>query len=111
MKKLIAISITTFAVICVLVSIIIASTNTSNKDENINSTMTITAYAAGNTERINFEYVRTTGGGNFAVYRETSTDVMYFRCNDVGGGVTVMLDPQTGGPLTYTNWLNNYANK
>ncbi len=27
------------------------------------------------------------------------------------GGLTVMMDPQTGGPLTYENWKANYQNK
>lgn len=69
---------------------------------------TITAEAYG--ESLNFELVGSDTRTRM-VFRETKTDVMYFvYASSSGGGVglTVMYDPQTGGPLTYTNWKNNY---
>lgn len=41
-------------------------------------------------------------------YREISTDVIYFELND---GVSIMLDPKTNLPLTYSNWKKMYKNK
>lgn len=39
-------------------------------------------------------------------YRDTVTDVMYVvKDGTQEAGLTVMLDPNTGLPLTYTNWL------
>lgn len=48
--------------------------------------------------------------GNFTYYRDTSTDVMYLWCSERGynagyGGLTVMVNPKTGLPLTYSDWI------
>ena len=46
------------------------------------------------------------------VYREVYTDVMYMEsAYEHGIGLTVMLDPATGLPLTYTNYVENYYQK
>ena len=51
------------------------------------------------------------GGSFFAYYRDTITDVIYL-LSDVGdaGGLTVMLDPETGLPLTYARFVELYEN-
>ena len=42
-------------------------------------------------------------GGKILLFRDAVTDVLYIR--DVNsGGLTVMLDPDTGLPMTYTNY-------
>ena len=43
------------------------------------------------------------------VYREESTDVLYMFKGD--SGVTHMVDPETGLPLTYKVWKEKYKNK
>ena len=46
------------------------------------------------------------------VYREVYTDVMYMEsAYEHGIGLTVMLDPATGLPLTYANYVENYYQK
>ena len=43
------------------------------------------------------------------VYREITTDVLYFYSESAsGGGLAVMLNPETGKPLTYSDWKANY---
>lgn len=50
------------------------------------------------------EEVGTDGG--FHVFRDTTTDVMYLWAKaGYAGGLTVMLDPETGLPLTYSRFL------
>lgn len=91
-----------------------SKTNTAN----ISTATTITAEAAENNfgfAKISSDYLNTTHEEVF-FYRELSTDVMYvLYCKQEAyagmGGLTVMLDPQTGLPLTYENWVNNYKNK
>lgn len=42
----------------------------------------------------------------FIYYRDTVTDVLYvWRKSGYSGGLTVMLDPATGFPLTYSRYL------
>jgi len=48
--------------------------------------------------------------GNFTYYRDVSTDVMYLwrfeRGYNAGyGGLTIMVNPKTGLPLTYSDWI------
>ena len=43
------------------------------------------------------------------IYREPVTDVLYMVYDKFNfGGVAVMLDPETGLPMTYTNYLAQY---
>ena len=50
-------------------------------------------------------------GNDFTYYRDTITDVMYLRYHTINaGGLTVMLDPETGLPLTYTRFVELYKN-
>ena len=46
---------------------------------------------------------------NLQVFRETTTDCLFVRYRE--GGLTQMLNPQTGKPLTYTNWIEKYKEK
>ena len=43
------------------------------------------------------------------IYREESTDVLYIIKGDTG--ITPMVDPETGLPLTYKVWKEKYQNK
>ena len=51
------------------------------------------------------------------IIREISTDCLYIQYSEpqfsrgYSSGLTVMLDPTTGKPLTYANWKEKYANK
>ena len=49
--------------------------------------------------------------GDFTYYRDAITDVMYLDFhNPYAGGLTVMFDPETGLPLTYTRFVELYKN-
>lgn len=49
--------------------------------------------------------------GSLSYYRELGTDVMYiFYTGYKRAGLTVMMDPETNGPMLYTNWLK-YQNE
>lgn len=53
----------------------------------------------------NSEFVTT--DGSLYYYRELGTDVMYiYYTGYKRAGLTVMMDPETNGPMLYTNWLN-----
>lgn len=42
-------------------------------------------------------------------FRDTVTDVMYLRsANSSGSNLTVMLDPDTGLPVTYSSYMERY---
>ena len=48
----------------------------------------------------------TTVNMNFYYYRETATDVMYIVCfNSTGAGITPMVNPDTGLPMKYSEYL------
>ena len=52
--------------------------------------------------------------GKYEFYRESITDVIYVQyrgkvMNAGMGGLTVMLDPGTGLPLTYARYMEFYA--
>lgn len=51
-------------------------------------------------------------GDIFYYYRETTTNVMYVTRYDYhAGGLTVMLNPETGLPLTYDRYMEIYDSK
>lgn len=62
-------------------------------------------------------YSRNAGsGGQFFYYRDTLTDVIYVLYREKAGyagmgGLTVMLDPETGLPLTVARWAEFYNQK
>ena len=43
-----------------------------------------------------------------SIYREGTTDVLYIKPSGRESGFTVMLDPETGLPLTYKVWKEKY---
>ncbi len=54
--------------------------------------------------------------GRIAYYRDIVTDVLYIKvyCTSAAGyagagGLSVMLDPDTGKPLTYTRYMEMYS--
>ena len=53
----------------------------------------------------------------FSVFREVSTDCLFVSHREgclsgsFSGGLTQMLDPSTGKPLTYANWCEKYKDK
>ena len=49
------------------------------------------------------EYVGVSSQYNFHFYRETTTDLIFVRTGQAG--LTVLPDPETGLPLTYTEYL------
>jgi len=56
------------------------------------------------------ENVYNTGSRVIAsIYREKTTDVLYIKPTEGGSGFTVMLDPETGLPLTYKVWKEKYC--
>ena len=46
----------------------------------------------------------------FYLYHETTTDVLYVAQGE-SGGLTPMLDPETGLPLTYSVWQAKYRDR
>lgn len=82
-----------------------ANDNTSEGDNAVQPGMEYLGYSAHNGSSATFYY-----------YRDTITDVMYvlFREKDgyAGmGGLTVMLDPENGLPLTFVRWQEIYNQK
>ena len=63
-----------------------------------------------------FEKIRTVCSfdlGDLSIYHELTTDCLFVRYKEREyesgfGGLTQMLDPQTGKPLTYANWCEKY---
>ena len=56
----------------------------------------------------------TTSSSRIAYYRDVVTDVLYMSSYHVGssvsvGGLTVMLDPDSGKPLTYARYVELYS--
>ncbi len=89
----------------------------NNSEASTASGLAITAEAAEAKENhFNFELITEDYLNDIRFYRESSTDVMYVLYREgssyaAAGGLTVMLDPETGKPLTYENWKANYQNK
>lgn len=105
--------------LALIVIVIVCSTlgcNASNTKDTTTTTTTTTIVAEASENNFGFEEIYTEPRYSIYVYREISTDVMYCTYSEIVaygglGGLTVMMDPQTGGPLTYENWVANYKNK
>lgn len=118
MKKKTKIIIAIAFIIVIIASFTAGCHESKTNAADISSATAITAEAAESNfgfVEITVDNLNTTHEKVF-FYREVSTDVMYIAyCKQASyagmGGLTVMLDPQTGGPLTYENWVNNYKNK
>ena len=84
------------------------ATNTSAKENTPESTLPELL-------PLTFEEIKTFTP-SISVYRDVITDVMYIRYRDSGGyagmgGLTVMLEPETGKPLTLTRYMEIYKEK
>ena len=65
-------------------------------------------------DEFEMEKVGESSDGNFSYWRDMATDVLYIRFRDSSGyaghgGLTIMLDPSTGLPLTYTRYMELYS--
>lgn len=114
MKKKIKLMIALALIVIVIVCSTLGCNASNTKDTTTTTTTTIVAEASEN--NFGFEEIYTEPRYSIYVYREISTDVMYCTYSEIVaygglGGLTVMMDPQTGGPLTYENWVANYKNK
>lgn len=87
------------------------SSNSSNTNL---STQTSTAESNKSVvQPFEMEHIGESSSGYFDYYRDIATDVIYIRYADkIGyaglGGLTVMLDPETGLPLTYSRYKELY---
>ena len=97
--------------VCILVSIflicVMAGCSVAEGTPEPQNT-TYSDYSTTKENRVGMEKMGS--AGNFVYYRDTSTDVMYlWRCekgyNAGYGGLTVMMNPETGKPLTYADWV------
>ena len=59
-----------------------------------------------------FEEVYEDSVHDLFILRECSTDCLYLQsaAYNGSGGLTVMVNPKTGRPLTYSDWKNNFEN-
>ena len=89
-----------YIALCIIAIIVCFVAGCSMSDSQTNVSMTVS------TAEDNFHFEKIHNENSVSFYRETSTDVMYVLYH--GAGITVMMDPQTGGPLTYDNWVKNY---
>lgn len=66
-----------------------------------------------NAESIKFKIARLKKSDDIIVLVEETTDVIYLKLSEgySMGGLTPMLDPETGLPLTYKVWEAKYKNK
>lgn len=65
------------------------------------------------TDDFEMELVGESVNGGFSYWRDKATDVVYVRFRDKSGyagygGLSVMLDPETGLPLTYARYMEIY---
>lgn len=55
------------------------------------------------------ENVGSSNDGKFVFFRDPISDVLYiWRKSGYSGGLTVMLDPESGLPLTYSRYISIY---
>ena len=110
-----------FKIIVFFLTIILVSTiaygcgKNSTQNTNTTASTTITASAA---QQSKFEFQKVAEQqismlNIIYFWREKSTDTMYIEkirssSGGEGSGLTQMMDPETGLPLTYTKWLNSY---
>lgn len=99
MKKLFCILL----VLIVLLSFVGCSSKSTAEET---GTITASEEAKTTITHATFEVVCGESWDEILYYRDTVTDVMYIRWQSNNeGGLTVMMDPYTKGPLTYDNWL------
>ena len=76
----------------------------------------VTSVSAAETSQLsfNFEEVYYDYNNKLTIFRETTTDSLFVKYSNLSykagaGGLTQMMDPETGLPLTYTVWQEKYA--
>ena len=100
------------AIICIATISYGCGKNDSNTEiTDFTPVTTITANAI-ESFGFDFEEISIDKGCMIAVYRETTTDTIWVKGYGSNGiGISQFDDPETGKPLTYTIWLEKYANK
>ena len=81
------------------------SSNDSSMDTSLSSPSSVLPFE--------MELVGESSEGYFKYYRDTTTDVLYIKqAQKIGyagiGGLTVMLDPETGLPMLYDKYIELY---
>lgn len=103
MKKIIvfiALTIAALSLVACGTRTVEATMDTSNSTVELNTTK--------NRIVVEIEYIDTSNA-TYDCIREVATDVMYLKYKGrYAGGLTVMLDPETGLPLTYTRYVEIY---
>lgn len=65
---------------------------------------------ANNTAEYTMELITRFADRDIDILREPVTDVLYLVYDEMNsGGITAMLDPETGLPMTYTKYLEQYS--
>ena len=113
-KKIIAI-VAVFAVIALL--FVAYGCGKSNLEPEAPVVTSVSAAETTQPSSFNFEEVYSDDEIGLTIYHETKTDTLFVTYHhfDKGwlqtesGGLTQMMDPETGLPLTYTVWQENYA--
>lgn len=91
-----------------------SDSNTEITDSTLITTITASA-AEIPTSKFDFEviyYEEITSTINLTIYHEVTTDTIFVQYDGYySGGLTQFIDTETGKPLTYSLWLEKYANK
>ena len=100
------------AIICVATIAYGCGKSDSNTEITDSTLITTITAKAVETFDFNFEEISIDKGCRIAVYRETTTDTIWVEGYTINGiGISQFDDPETGKPLTYSVWLEKYANK
>ena len=106
-----------FKLIAFLLAIICVATiaygcGKSDSNTEITDSIPITTITASAAETFYFNFEVIDRGSGIAVFRETTTDTIWVEGYTINGiGISQFDDPETGKPLTYSVWLEKYANK
>ena len=106
--------IVAFILVIVCVASIAYGCGINNTESGVVNSTPITTITASAVETFdfNFEAISFDRGSLIVVYRETTTDTIWVeRYSSTGIGIVQFNDPETGKPLTYSVWLEKYANK
>lgn len=93
-----------FIALAILMLSLVACSNTPSNDK---SNATTESSVSRRNEQFTMESIG--DSGVYIYIRDVVTDVMYLKYKGgYAGGLTVMLDPETGLPLTYTRYIEIY---
>lgn len=101
-----------FFVVFILLAFLVGCTATTNAiPPEEDDTVYVDCDDVGSEEVITFY----DDGANYTYFREVATDVLYVWRDPSAhykmAGFSIMMDPQTGGPLTYENWVKYLKEK